>query len=174
MTDPKRTPDVLRSAAGLPKGSTLIYRHFGADNKIAIATALRQICFVRDVQFLIARDEELAMVTGADGLHLPEKYLPHAPKLRARYPDWLLSGAVHSAEALQNTKGLDAAILSPVFSSNSSSAGKPIGIKKFTEITRAAPVAIFALGGISGANVSQLLSSGAVGIAGVSAFGGGG
>ena len=98
MTDPKRTPDVLRNAAGLPKGSTLIYRHFGADNKVAIATALRQICFVRDVQFLIARDEELAMVIGADGLHLPEKYLPHAPKLRVRYPDWLLSGAVHSAK----------------------------------------------------------------------------
>ncbi len=174
MTDPKRTPDILRSAAGLPKRSTLIYRHFGADNKVAIATALRQICFVREVQFLIARDEELAMDTGADGLHLPEKYLSHAPKLRARYPDWLLSGAVHSAENLQNTKGVDAAILSPVFPSVSPSAGKPLGVKKFTDITRTAPVAVFALGGVSGANVSQLLSSGAAGIAGVSAFGGNG
>lgn len=174
MTDPKRTPDVLRGAAGLPNGSTLIYRHFGADNKYAIATALRQICFVREVQFLIARDEELAMVTGADGLHFPEKYLSHAPKLRARYPDWLLSGAVHSAEALQNTKSLDGAILSPVFTSDSPSAGKPLGIKAFAKITHAAPVPVFALGGISGTNVSQLLGSRAAGIAGVSAFGGSG
>ena len=112
------------------------------------------------------------MVVGADGLHLPEKYLSHAPKLRARYPDWLLSGAVHSKAALQSAKGLDAAILSPVFTSDSPSAGKPIGVEKFTKITRAAPVAVFALGGISGTNVSQLLGSGVAGIAGVSAFGG--
>lgn len=170
MTDPKRTPNVLRSAARLPKASTIIYRHFGASDKNAVATALRQICFVNQIQFLIAQDEQLAMETGADGLHLPEKYLAHATKLRARYPEWLLSGAVHSEASLQNTKGLDAVILSPVFLSDSTSAGNPIGVERFDKITNQTPLPVFALGGITCANVSQLLESGASGIAGVSAF----
>ncbi len=137
-----------------------------------MATALRQVCFARNVQFLIAQDEELAMQIGADGLHLPEKYLSHGPKLRARYPDWLLSGAVHSKQALQNTSGLDAVILSPIFPSTSPSAGKPIGIKNLTKIIHSAPLPVFALGGINLQTVARLQNSGTAGIAGVSAFGG--
>ncbi len=171
MTDPKRTPDVLRSAANLPDHSTLIYRHFGADDKYPMAIALRQICFANNVQFLIARDEQLAMEVGADGLHLPEKLLGHAAKLRARYPDWLLSGAIHSKENIMNIKGLNAAILSPIFPSNSPSAGNPIGVKTLTQIAKIAPLPIFALGGINSQTVSHLANSGVAGIAGVSAFG---
>ena len=172
MTDPERTPNVLRCAARLPNGSAVIYRHFGAADKYNIATALRQICFVNDVKFLIAQDEGLAREVGADGLHLPEKYLSAAKKLRARYPNWILSGAVHSTFSLNHTNGLDAAILSPVFNSESVSAGTALGVDKFRGIVARAPLPIFALGGINNITAPQLLGSGAAGIAGVSAFAG--
>ena len=170
MTDPNRTPNVLRCAANLPKGAALIYRHFGADDKLAVAVALRQICFVRKVQFIIAQDEGLARGVGADGLHLPEKYLKAAKKLRTRYPDWVLSGAVHSGAALAHTDGLDAAILSPVFASDSPSAGTALGVDGFRTIAAKASLPVFALGGINTINAKQILGSGAAGIAGISAF----
>lgn len=172
MSDPERTPDILRSAAGLPFGSTMIYRHFGAENKYAVAKALRQICFVRNIQFLIGQDEGLAREIGADGLHLPERELVRAEVLRARYPDWLLSGAVHRRGNLRQCAGLDAAIVSPVFESQSPSAGRAIGVAGFTDIVRASDVAVFALGGVNAETALKLVGSGASGLAGVSGFAG--
>lgn len=172
MTDPERVPDILRSSAALPKGSTLIYRHFGAENRRDMARALRQICFVRSLQFLIGQDEALAYDVGADGLHLPEKDLKRGKVLRARYPNWLLSGAVHSPASLEHVDGLDGMILSCVFKSESSSASVPLGVEKLRAVAHTSPISVFALGGICRKNVHELIGSGVAGIAGVAAFGG--
>ena len=168
MSDPKRLPDICVAAKTLPRGSALIYRHFGADDRQDIAAALRQICFVRGLQLLIGQDEDLARGCGADGLHLPERDLGRAEALRARYPDWLLTGATHGAAALTKVGCLDAALLSPVFESQSPSAGSPLGLDKFTKLVRGAPVPVFALGGINAKTAERLLDSGAAGVAGVS------
>ena len=172
MSDPQRLPDICAAAKTLPRGSALIYRHFGAKDKQEVAADLRQICFARDIQLLIGQDEELARACGADGLHLPERDLGRAVYLRGRYPDWLLTGAAHSAAALAQTNALDAAVLSPVFESQSPSAGAPLGIGTFAKMVRGAPVPVFALGGIQAGNVQEILGTGAAGIAGVSGFGG--
>ena len=171
MSDPKRLPDICTAAQNLPRGSALIYRHFGADDKEVIASALRQICFVKGVQFLIGQDEALARSCGADGLHLPERDLGRVESLRKRYPDWLLTGAVHGEAALCKAGALDAAILSPVFKSQSPSAGTPLGLEEFTKMARNTSVPVFALGGINAKTAPRLLCSGAAGIAGVSGIG---
>jgi len=165
--------DVLTRAKNLPKGSTLIYRHFGDDNCKQIARDLRDFTRNKNIQFLIGQDEDLAVLVGADGLHLPERDLELGPDLRERHPDWLLSGAVHSASAVQKAEeaGLDAALLSCVFASNSPSAGPPLGIAEFSKISGRAKLPVFALGGINDETVTALIGSGAAGIAGVSAFG---
>ena len=172
MSDPKRLPDICTAAKSLPRGSAVIYRHFGAGDRGAVAKTLRQICFARDLQLLIGQDEDLARGCGADGLHLPERDLARGAALRARYSDWLLTGAAHGPASLAKTAGLDAAILSPVFESQSASAGAPLGLEVFTKMVRAAPVPVFALGGINSRNAQQLLGTGAAGIAGVSGIGG--
>ena len=172
MSDPERTPDLLEVARSLPKGATLIYRHFGAQDKRASASELRQIAFARNLQFLIGQDVELAMQVGADGVHLPERELGQGAVLRARYPDWLITGASHSKNAVETCaeNGLDAAILSPIFTSSSKSAGASIGVSALADIAKSVGVPIIALGGISGRTVSELYGSGAAGIAGVSMF----
>ena len=172
MSDPQRLPDICAAAKTLPRGSALIYRHFGAKDKQEVAAGLRNICFARGLQFLVGQDEDLARGCGADGLHLPERELGRAQALRKLYPDWMLTGAAHSAAALAQTNALDAALLSPVFDSQSPSAGAPLGIGTFTKIVRGAPAPVFALGGINEKTAPQLLGSGAAGIAGVSGIGG--
>ncbi len=172
MSDPERTPDVLRIARKLPLGATLIYRHFGAGDRVVIAGELRQISFARNLQFLIGQDAGLAAKIGADGLHLPERELGQGVVLRARYPAWLLTGAAHSRGGVKRCaeNGLDAAILSPVFTSASKSASQPIGTEMLADIAKAIKIPIIALGGISGATAPELYTSGATGIAGVSMF----
>ena len=172
MSDPERVPDILAVARSLPKGATMIYRHFGAVDRGAIAQELRQISFARNLQFLIGQDVDLAAKVGADGVHLPERGLTCGAALRARYPDWLLTGAAHSHEAVMlcAENGLDAAILSPIFVSASKSAGKPIGIDELAKITKTTAIPIIALGGISAANAPKLYGSNVAGLAGVSMF----
>ena len=172
MSDPERTPDILAVARSLPKGAAMIYRHFGAVDRGAIAEELRHITFARDLQFLIGQDVELAAQIGADGVHLPERELMRGVGLRERYPDWLITGAAHSGGAVRACaeNRLDAAILSPVFASDSKSAGTPISVSAVADIAKSVDMPIIALGGISGVTALKLYGSGAAGIAGVSMF----
>ena len=172
MTDPKRIPDILNAVKNLPERSALIYRHFGAPDREFMAHKLRQVCFKRGIQFLIGADETLARQCGADGLHLPERDLESAPVLHIRYPDWILTGATHSELALARAAktGVSAAFLSPVFKSDSPSAGKALGVERFTDIVRTAALPVFALGGVNRNNAEMLLGTGAAGIAGISGF----
>ncbi|NNC38216.1 MAG: thiamine phosphate synthase [Hyphomonadaceae bacterium] len=172
MTDPDRMPDIVHVAENMPEHSALIYRHFGAPEREFIARKLRQICFDKNVQLLIGSDEDLANNCGADGIHLPERDLDTAHVLRIRYPDWIISGATHSELAIAKaTKlGVDAGFVSPVFESDSPSAGKALGIDRFAAMAAQAKIPIFALGGINPLNANSLEGSGAAGIAGVSGF----
>ena len=172
MSDPQRTPDILRIARNLPEGTALIYRHFGAGNRVGIAEELRQIAFARNLQFLIGQDADLAAHIGADGVHLPERALGQGAGLRARYPDWLLTGAAHSKQAVKHCakNRLDVAILSPIFPSESKSADQPIGVEFLADMVKTMHIPIMALGGISAVTAAELYASGAAGIAGVSMF----
>ena len=64
--------------------------------------------------------------------------------------------------------GADAAILSPVFPTDSHPGRAALGTVKFTRLVGRAPLPVFALGGISAQNVNQIRTSGSVGIAGIS------
>jgi len=172
MSDPDRTPDVLAVAQILPTGAALIYRHFGADDKVVVARELRALSTKRGLQFLIGQDAALAKTVGADGVHIPERELENGKHIRAQHPDWLITGAAHDLDAVHKcaTVGLDASIVSPVFASSSASAGQPLGTAKLTEMVKAAEIPIIALGGINEETASGLFGSGVAGLAGVSGF----
>jgi thiamine-phosphate pyrophosphorylase len=172
MSDPQRVPDVVAVARTLPKGATLIYRHFGDKDKVETAKMLRRIASVRSLQLLIGQDVELAEQIGVAGVHLPERELSRGAYLREHYPNWLITGAAHSFEAIRicADNKLDAAILSPVFTSDSKSAGDPIGVSALADIIGQAHIPVIALGGITPETSMELYESGAAGIAGVSMF----
>ncbi len=136
------------------------------------AKALRNITFARRQQFLIGNDPDLAIEIGADGVHFRRDAALVEPKLwRRRCPDWLITMAgIKSGNYTGNLDVLDGLFISSVFDSQSPSAGNPIGIKQFSNITKALKVPVFALGGITAANAHELAGSGAAGLAGVSGF----
>ena len=170
FTDPDRTPRPWETAARLPPGSGVVFRAFGAAGARDTALRLREATARRGVRLLIGLDADLAEAVAADGVHLPERALGQAPALAAARPDWRITGAAHSAEALARAAGLDAAVLSPVFAAGGASAGDPpLGIGTFGQLARGAAVPVYALGGIDGPNARALIGSGACGLAGVSA-----
>jgi thiamine-phosphate pyrophosphorylase len=172
MSDPKRITNIEHAARNLPKNAALIYRHFGAQNRVQTAQKLRDICTQRHIQFLIGADAELAEHIGADGVHLPERDMAQAKSVRAAHSQWIITSAVHSQEALKRAEALplDAVILSPVFDSQSPSAGKALGAEVFAAWAGEINMPVFALGGIDDMTAPELIGSGAAGVAGVSAF----
>jgi thiamine-phosphate pyrophosphorylase len=105
-------------------------------------------------------------------MHLPER-LAHRPGrnrlLRRRF---LLTAAAHTLPAARRAwrAGVDALVLSPVFPSASPSAGRPLGVRRFAALARAAGAPCYALGGVNGRTVRALSRSRAVGVAAVGAL----
>jgi len=170
FTDPDRTPRPWETAARLPAGASVVFRHFGRADALGTAQQLRAVTLERGVRLLIGLDADLAGVVGADGVHLPERALGQAAALAGARPDWIITGAAHSRPVLE-TPGLDAFVVSPVFPAGGASAARPaLGLKTLSEWVGAAACPVYALGGIDGANAQDLVGSGACGIAGVSAI----
>lgn len=170
FTDPARTPRPWETAARMPAGAGVVFRHLGAADALETGLRLRAATKAAGVRLLVGLDADLAERIGADGLHLPERALSAAYALSGRRPDWLLTGAAHSFEAVKSARDLDGLVLSPVFPAGGVSRVKAVlGIEGFKALAATAPCPVYALGGISAANAADLIGSGACGIAAVSA-----
>ncbi len=169
MTDPERVPDVVAAALKLPRGTAIIYRHFGSAHRFVDAEALRHVTFERGQQLLIGADPELAIEVGADGVHFRRDAKVELPTLwRQRCPDWLISMAgIKSGDYAGDLSVLDGLLISSIFPSQSLSAGQPIGVQNFANKVASLAAPIFALGGIHKDTAPKLIGSGAAGIAGI-------
>ena len=168
LTDPERVPDPVATLMRLPAGSGLVYRHFGAEDRQAVAARLVAAGRRRHVQVLIGNDAPLALAVGAAGVHWTEANLHLARRWRARFA--LMTGAAHSLRALKRAArcGLDAALLSPVFPSHSPSAGAAIGPLRFRAAVRGADLPVYALGGVHADTIHSIAAfSGAAAIDGI-------
>jgi thiamine-phosphate pyrophosphorylase len=166
MSDPQRTPDLLALAAQMPAASALIYRHFGEPG---LEECLREITTARGVQLLIGNDPELAEACAADGVHFIRNTAGATlQKWRSAHPEWIISAAGTKNQLdPRPLSTLDALLLSPVFASESPSAGTAMGLEALTLLTDYYDCPVFALGGITGENAASLINSGIAGIASI-------
>lgn len=164
MTDPERVENPVAIAKNLPRGTAIIYRHFGQPDQ---AKALRKVTREREQQLLIGNDPELAAAIGADGVHFArDPYLKGPRKWRATHPDWIITMAgLKSGDYLAPFATLDALFVSAIFPSRSPSAGEPIGITALKSRAAHLPVPIYALGGVNAATALELLNTKITGLA---------
>jgi thiamine-phosphate pyrophosphorylase len=166
FTDPIRMPDPETTAARLPKGSAIVYRHFGAPDAASRALRLKQIARSRGLKLLIGQDVALAARIGADGVHLPERLAHLATRLSQAHPGWLVTSAAHSLAAARASRA-DAVVISVAFPSNSPSAVRALGPIRLAMCVRAAGRAAYALGGLNNKTARRLLDAGLIGLAAV-------
>lgn len=143
----------------------MIYRHFGAAGREAIARALLRVCRRRGLTLLIGADPALAQRIGADGVHLPERLARQGPALRRAHPRWLITVAWHGGRQRQTP--VDALILAPVLPSASPSATRPLGRRRANALAKRTGLPCYALGG-----VNAQTASGLTGFAGLAAVDG--
>ena len=171
VTDTLRLPDPVAAAAGLPRGAGVLFRHYDHPARAALAGRLAALCRRRGLVLLVAGDARLARRVRAAGLHLPEARMMEAARRPARGCG-LITAAAHSRGGVARAAnlGLDAVFLSPVFATRSHPGRAGLGAAGFARIARAAPLAVYALGGITPANANKLTGSGAAGGAAIGAF----
>lgn len=162
LTDPTRSPDPVLLAAALPKGSGLVYRHFGASERFETANKVMRLARARRLVVLIGNDPDLAIAVGADGVHWAEAHLARARRWRSCFR--VMTAATHSRAALARAQavGINAALLSTVFASKSESAGKAMGPIRFRQLVRQAGLPVYALGGLASTNMGRISQFGAI------------
>ena len=168
FTDPERTPDPLAAARRLPRGTAVVYRHFGAEDREHVARKLATLCRSRGLVLLIGADAELAAKCGADGVHWPQRLTPRDRGHEFR----LVTAAAHDAKAAAKASeaGLDACVLSPVFETRSAAARETLGLFSASQIARASMIPVIALGGVNTGNVTRLSGRGFAGVAAIDAL----
>lgn len=169
FTDEARLPDPAAAMARLPRGSGVIFRHYAARDREALAHRLAKLSRQRGLLFLVAGDAALARRVGADGLHLPEHRLRH--RLPPHNPAWLVTAAAHSLPAALRAErlGIDAVFVSPVFPTDSHPGAPALGPRRLAEWIGALTIPVYALGGVTAGTARALTGTG---IAGVAAIGG--
>jgi len=169
MTDENRVRDPAEVCMCLPSGSIIIARDYNHPDRTGLVYSLRRITRARQQFLLVAGDPVLARRVDADGLHLPEYMLNDPPNLAAF---GLVSAACHSHRALIKAEklGVDFAMVSPVFMTNSHPDVKAIGVHRLARLAAISKVPLVALGGINVRNAAQLRPVNLIGIAAIGVF----
>ncbi|MEM8986722.1 MAG: thiamine phosphate synthase [Pseudomonadota bacterium] len=168
LTDVARVPSPERVAEALPPGCGVILRDYDAPERKVMGERLAAICRRRGLVFLVGADMALANDLGADGVHFPEGLYDRIPPVSLR-GDMILTGAAHGPAAIRRAvkKSIDAVLLSPVFATRSHPGASSLGRHRVAAIAGAAPLPVYALGGIDAQSVRRLPH----GLAGVGVIG---
>lgn len=169
FTDEVRTPDPLGAIENLPRDCAVILRHYGIPGRAALAKQMVEACHGQGRLCLIAGDVRLGKASGAHGLHLREADLARAEPAHGPRERWLVTASVHNEAAIKAAEDLrvDALFLSPLFPTKSHPEAPGLGVARFSELAHMTDLPVYALGGITDETASDLLTSGAVGIAAI-------
>ncbi len=140
------------------------------DQLFALAKTFAGICKEGGVLSVINDRVDIAVVSGADGLHLGQNDLPveQARKLEAR--PLIIGKSTHSVEQLRAAceESLTYAALGPVFATGTKPDLQPVGleyVERAAEILADEGIGNVAIGGITVDNVEKILAAGASSIA---------
>jgi 8-oxo-dGTP diphosphatase len=139
-----------------------------ASAQASLAAAALAVCRRFGARLLVNGDPALAQRLGADGVHLSSARLA-ALEARPGPAGWRVGASCHGAAELERAAalGLDFALLSPVLPTRSHPEASPLGWPRFAELVREARLPVYALGGMTEADLPIAWQHGAQGIAAI-------
>lgn len=172
MTDAERLPDPSHLIPRLPARSAVIVRHFSDKQKEEIILKIKSLCRKHKVKLLVSDSLRLAFKHRLDGVHFPEKSVRKIANCGSlkRWPKrFFFTAACHSERALHAAQkaGCHAALLSPVFPTQSHPGAKSLGTYQLTSLSHRSHLKLFALGGITQKTAQRISICPLSGFAGV-------
>lgn len=143
----------------------------GAATRLASVMRPRGAKLFVNVSPFVDRDTAaiLAASPGVDGFHVPDDR-SLLLEFRELFPKLLIGASTHSVEGVQFAAAskADFVTFGPVFETPTKH-GKPVGIAALRDACAAAPIPVFAIGGVNAENARECLDAGAHGVAVVGA-----
>ncbi len=159
----------------LQAGVTLVqYREKNGLGKgmLEKARTLVRLCHGYNVPLLVNDRLDIALLSGADGVHLGQDDIPVAEARKLAGEDFIIGATAHNVqEALAaETAGADYLGCGAVFTTTTKKDTVPLGLEGLKEIREAVRVPIVGIAGITTENYQQVLATGADGAAVVCAI----
>ena len=139
---------------------------------IDISRQMKSICAGAQVSFIVNDRLDVAMASGADGVHLGQDDFPIPLARKILGEDIFIGGSAATLEEARKCFEEGAAYVGfgPVFPTSSKDDAGPVsGIELLRQVVEAIPVPIIAIGGITPQNTRAVMQAGAKGIAVISA-----
>jgi thiamine-phosphate pyrophosphorylase len=130
---------------------------------LALGRTVREITARAGVPFIVNDRPELALLLGADGVHLGQRDLPVAAARRILGTEAAIGVSTHSVEEARRAarEGADSIGVGPVFASSTKEAGPPLSPEGLRPLLLAADLPAFAIGGIGPENLPRVIAAGA-------------
>ncbi|WP_305043515.1 thiamine phosphate synthase [Geoalkalibacter sp.] len=165
----RRLEEVVAAACRGGVGAVqLREKDLGARELYPLACRLRDLTAACGARLLINDRIDLALAVEADGVHLGGQSLPTAVVRHLLGPARLIGVSTHHPDEIRaaHHNGADFVTFGPVYATPSKAAfGPPQGLVALRAACRAAPLPVFALGGITAERVPAVRAAGARGIA---------
>ncbi len=152
--------------AALKGGITLVqYRDKNTEDEVRFQRAqqLRDLCHQYQAIFLVNDRVDLALAVEADGVHLGQTDLPVAVARRLLGPQAIIGRSTTNPEEMSRalSEGADYIGVGPVYSTPTKPGKAAAGLDYVRYAAAQAPVPWFAIGGIDGENIGEVLQAGA-------------
>ena len=147
-------------------------KHLPKKESLQVAIRLRDLCKRYRSLFIINDEIDLALATDSDGVHVGQEDYPLDLARNLMGPDKIIGVSTHSLQQAIAAElgGADYIGFGSIFPTRSKGTTQWVGLDDLKKISEAVSIPIFAIGGISPANVSSVLRSGASGIAVISSI----
>jgi thiamine-phosphate pyrophosphorylase len=166
-----------RSLAGLARAAAAAgvelfqvrARDLGGGALLALVRGVVEAAAGTALRVLVNGRPDVAVLAGADGVHLPESGLP-AGEVRRAFPALMVGVSCHDPQAVARAgeAGADYALLGPVFATVGKD--RPLGTGALQRAVRAAPIPVLAIGGIEPRTAAAAWAAGAHGLAAIRAL----
>ena len=157
----------------LQAGVTLVqYREKNGPGKSMLEKSRKLIalCHKYNVPLLVNDRLDIALLSGADGVHLGQEDIPVAEARRMAGEDFLIGVTAHNVEEAlaAEAAGADYLGCGAVFATHTKKDTVPLGLDGLQAIRQAVRIPIAGIAGITTENYQQVLATGADGVAVVS------
>lgn len=173
LCGPRGVPETCRLALEAGVG-TVQLRDKTASTRdlLRSAEALSEVCRSSGALFIVNDRLDVAMASGADGVHLGQEDMPASMARRILGPGPVLGVSVRTVEEAVRAweDGADYLAANLVFSTDTKTGlGEPLGIPGLRALREATDLPLVAIGGLKASNAGEVMAAGADGIAVVSA-----